>query len=233
MPLKCVAVDDEPLALELVKGFVKKIPGLELVKSFNDAVACASFLKLHAIDLLFVDVNMPDLSGIQMIQQLVHKPMIIFITAHKNFALEGFELDALDYLLKPVSFERFEKAVAKAIDYYHYRQSGSKDENGSLFVHAEYRLVKIEFAHIDYIESLEDYIRIYVDNGKPVLTLMPLKSVLEKLPVNLFRRIHRGFIVSMKKVQSAQHRKLRLVSGKELPVSKTYQHFMADWQKGK
>src|SRR5258706_12177970 len=197
MPLKCIAIDDEPPALDLVKEYVAKSPGLQLIQTFNDAISGGEFLRTNPVDLLFIDINMPDITGLDLVRSLQEKPMIIFTTAHKKFAHEGFELDAIDYLLKPVTFERFSKAVRKAIDYYNYKARTASEARDYLFVYSEYRMIRIDVNEIEYIESLEDYIRIHLVNGKPVLTLMPLKKVLEKLPQDKFRRIHRSYVVAM------------------------------------
>jgi two-component system, LytTR family, response regulator len=157
--------------------------------------------------------------------------MVIFTTAHKKFAIDGFELDAIDYLLKPVSFERFEKAVNKAIDYFEYRKKSAADLPDSLFVYAEYRMIKIPLIDIEYIESLEDYIKIHIRNEKPVMTLLTMKKVLEKLPEPAFRRIHRSYIVAVSKIKSVLNRKVMLASGAELPVSDSYANFITEWKK--
>ena len=139
-------------------------------------------LRQNPVDLLFIDINMPDITGLDLVRSLEEKPMIIFTTAHKKFAMDGFELDAVDYLLKPISFERFSKAVNKATEYFEYKKKSKTEEAESLFVYSEYRMVKIPLADIEYIESLEDYIRINLTTGKPMMTLMTMKKVLEKLP---------------------------------------------------
>lgn len=232
MKLRCIAIDDEPPALLLMKEYISRIPSLQLEQVFEDAVKGQAFLQEKGTDLLFVDINMPDLSGLELVRSLTKPPMVIFTTAYKNFAIEGFELDAVDYLVKPVAFERFEKAVKKAEDYFRYHQPPSRQEEpDSLFVYSEYRLVKILFSDIEYIESLEDYIRIHTINNKPLMTLMTLKKVLEKLPDGQFRRIHRSYIISFNKIKSVQGRKLRLLSGKELPVSDSYIDVISDWKK--
>jgi two-component system, LytTR family, response regulator len=231
MQLKCVAIDDEPLALELIKEYVSRIPALQLVYTFDDAISAAEYLRSAKIDLLFIDINMPDITGIDLVRSLPEKPMIIFTTAHKKFAHEGFELDATDYLLKPLNFERFSKAVNKAIDFNKYKNSTVSEESNYLFVHAEYKLVKIALNDIEYIESLEDYIRIHLTKEKPVLTLLSLKKVLEKLPAEKFQRIHRSFIVPLAKVKSIQNRKVLLTSSKELPISDSYVNFINNWSK--
>lgn len=232
MKIRCIAIDDESPALLLMKEYISRIPFLQLQYTFEDAIKGQALLQQEGTDLLFVDINMPDISGLELVRSLSQPPMVIFTTAYKNFALDGFELDAVDYLVKPIAFERFEKAVKKAQEFYTYRQRTHQSEiPEALFVYAEYRLVKINLADIEYIESLEDYIRIHTTTGKPLMTLMTLKKVLEKLPADQFRRIHRSYIVAFTKVKSIQGRKLRMQSGKELPVSDSYLSFISDWKK--
>ncbi len=189
-----------------------------------------SLQKFHTDTLLFIDINMPDITGLDLVRSLNEKPIVIFTTAHKKFAIEGFELDTIDYLLKPISFERFSKAVNKAIEYYGYINKINSETNENLFVYSEYRLVKIPLNDIEYIESLEDYIRINLVNAKPILTLMPLKTVLEKLPANNFTRIHRSYIVNINKVHSVLNRKLTLSSSTEIPISDSYVNFINIWK---
>ncbi|PSR52036.1 DNA-binding response regulator [Adhaeribacter arboris] len=229
MLLRCVAVDDEPLALDIIKAYVGKTPTLTLVQTFDDAIAASEFLRITAIDLLFVDINMPDISGIDLVRALEKKPMVIFTTAYKNFAYEGFQLEAIDYLLKPIAFEFFAKAVNKAVDFLEYKNRSKPELEESLYVNSEYRLVKINLREIDYIESLEDYIKIHIAGSKPILTLLSMKKVLEKLPADKFKRIHRSFIVAIAKVVAIQNRKALLTSGKELPISDSYTSFIQDW----
>jgi len=231
MQLKCVAIDDEPLALELLQEYISRFPQLKLVHMFDDAISAVELLRNTRVDLLFIDINMPDITGIDLVRSLQEKPLIIFTTAHKQFAIEGFELDAVDYLLKPINIDRFTRAVHKAIDYYKYRNTPAQEDNDCLFVHAEYRLVKIQLNDIEYIESLEDYIKIHISGARPVLTLMSMKKVLEKLPADKFQRIHRSYIVSVAKVRSIQNRKVQLTSGVELPISDSYVHFINSWKK--
>jgi DNA-binding LytR/AlgR family response regulator len=157
--------------------------------------------------------------------------MVIFTTAYKNFAFEGFELEAIDYLLKPIDFKRFAKAAEKAIDYYKYKNVSSGDSaDESLYVYSEYKMIKIDLADIEYIESMEDYIKIHVQNAKTILTLMPLKTVLEKLPADKFQRIHRSYIVPVNKIKSIHNRKVQLTDA-ELPVSDSYMDFVKRWMK--
>lgn len=232
MELKCVAIDDEPLALELIKQYIEKFPALKLVRSFTDAVSGAEYLRNNNIDLLFIDINMPDITGVDLVRSLQQKPLTIFTTAYKKFAFEGFELEAIDYLLKPIDFERFKKAVIRAIEFYQYKQNTPREKEESLFVRSEYRMVKIPLSDIDYIESLEDYIKIHIAGQRPVMSLMTLKTVLEKLPADQFKRIHRSYIVPVNKVRSILNRKVQLSNNVELPVSNNYSDFIDDWKKG-
>lgn len=232
MIIKCIAIDDEPLALALVKEYISQCPQLQLLQTFEDAITGAEYLHKHPVDLLFIDINMPDITGLDLVRSLTIKPMIIFTTAYKNHAIDGFELDAVDYLLKPISFDRFSRAVTKAADYYTYKHKQGTSGEECLFVYSEYRMLKILLSEIDYIESLEDYIKIHLQHSKPVLTLMTLKGVLEKLPASRFSRIHRSYIVANSSVKSIHNRKVKLASGIELPVSETYTSFIASWKKG-
>lgn len=232
MVLKCIAIDDEPPALELLRAYIEKTPGLQLLQTFDDALGGGEFLRSNAVDLLFVDINMPDITGLDLVRSLKERPMIIFTTAYKKFAHEGFELDAIDYLLKPISFDRFSKAVTKATEYFAYKNKSENAVPDNLFVYSEYRMIKIPLQQIEYIESLEDYVKIHLTEGKPVMTLMTLKSTLEKLPAEKFSRIHRSYIVAVDKVLSVQNRKARLGST-ELPISDSYASFVQEWKRGK
>lgn len=227
--IRCVIIDDEPLAIDVLKQYVGQTSWLQLLASFDDAVAGRAYLEANAVDLLFVDINMPDLQGTELVRGLLQKPMVVFTTAYKNYALEGFELDAVDYLVKPVAYERFAKAAQKAKEYFDLRKA-AKPEADALFVRAEYQLLKINFSDIEYIESVEDYIKIHVSNGRPVMTLMTMKAVLDKLPPSQFARIHRSYIVPLAKIRSVVNRKVSL-SAVELPVSSSYVDFIREWTK--
>lgn len=220
MAIKCVAIDDEPLALQLMKAYIEKTPVLQLIQVFGDAISASEFLRKHPVDLLFIDIQMPDINGLDLVRALENKPMIIFTTAHRKFAFEGFELQAIDYLLKPVSFDSFTKAVAKAEEFYKFKNSGAGQEE-YLYVYSEYKLIKIDLNDIEFIESLEDYVRIHLTDEKPVLSLMPLKRVLQKLPPEKFKRVHRSYIVSVNKIKGVNNRRI-ILSAAEVPVSDSY-----------
>jgi DNA-binding LytR/AlgR family response regulator len=229
--MKCIAIDDEPLALDVLRNYISKIAVLDLTQTFDDAIAGAKFLENNEVALLFIDINMPDMSGLELVSQLKNKPMVIFTTAHKKFALEGFELEALDYLLKPISFERFEKAINKATERYNLLKSASANTPDSIIVRSEYKMVKVDLDDIEFIESMEDYIKIHLLNSRhPVLTLMSLKGILEMLPPNRFSRIHRSYIVPNVSVKAIQNKKVTLISERELPISDSYLDFISSWK---
>src|ERR1035437_3640565 len=218
MQIKCIAIDDEPLAIQLMTRNIERTPELHLVKSFTDAIEAKEYLNTNIIDLVFIDINMPDISGIDLVRVLKQKPMVIFTTAYKQYALEGFDLDAIDYLLKPIKYERFLKAVKKAVDYYNYKNNIKSEKENNLFIRSEYELIKIDVNEIEYIESMEDYLKIHLTTGRPIMTLMTVKSMLEKLDPSKFKRIHRSYIVPLAKIHSLINRKVRLTTI-ELPVS--------------
>jgi DNA-binding LytR/AlgR family response regulator len=226
--IRCIAIDDESLALDLIEDNIRKVPFLELVKRCKSAYEAMEFIRYEKIDILFLDIQMPDISGIQFLKSLKNKPLVIFTTAYEKYALEGFELDVIDYLLKPFSFDRFLKAVNKAQDYIHLKEKTTNDETGStikapagyIFVKADYKLVKINFIEILYIEGLKDYIKIYT-GGKPILTLLSLKLLEEKLPSPDFVRVHRSYIVAVNKIQFIQRNFIH-IGDKEIPVSDNY-----------
>jgi two-component system LytT family response regulator len=224
MILKCIAIDDEPLALRLIGEYVSRFPALQLIRTFEDAISATEFLKSTSADLLFLDINMPDISGTDLLRSLAAKPMVIFTTSYRNYAYEGFQLEAVDFVEKPIELERFTRAVEKALAFYQYKNHTNERLNNtgeSLYVHSEYRVVKIDLSEIEYIESMENYIRIHLTDEKPVFTLMTLKEALKKLPANKFQRIHRSYIVPVSKIRSIQNHKAQLTDV-ELPVSDAY-----------
>ncbi|MCC8411231.1 LytTR family DNA-binding domain-containing protein [Mucilaginibacter sp. UR6-1] len=229
--LKCIAIDDEPLALTLISTYVSRIPTLQMLHTFENAIAGAEFLRNNEVDLLFIDINMPDITGIDLVHSLEKKPMVVFTTAYKNYAYEGFELEAIDYLLKPIDFNRFTKAVDKAVEYHGYKNNaGTPAHDENIYVYSEYRMVKITISEVEYLESMEDYVKIHLADGKVILTLMPMKKLLEKLPADKFRRIHRSFAVAVNKVRSIQGRKVFL-KDTSLPISDSHADFIKEWAK--
>ena len=228
MEIKFIVIDDEPPALQVIRTYALQFPWLKLQHTFEDAISAAEYLRQAPVDLIFLDIHMPDVNGLDLARGLTTHPMIIFTTAYRQYAYEGFELDAIDYLLKPIPFQRFEKAVQKAQTYYLQQQQAPATE--SLLVYSSYHTVKIPLHEIVYIESMEDYIRIHLTQRAPVLTLMTMKKMMEKLPAGRFRRIHRSYIVAVDKVRAVINRKVKLTSAAELPVSDSYSDFIRDWK---
>ena len=222
--MKCIAVDDEKLVLDLLEDDIKRVPFLQLVQRCRNAMEAAEVLRRESVDLIFLDIQMPGLNGLKFVESLTAKPMIIFITAYKEHALEGFNLAAIDYLLKPVSFERFLKACNKAYDYYLLQQkpSSSNTDPGYFFVFVEYNQVKVVIADILYIEGMKDYVKIFLESAdRPVITRMSMKSLEDKLSPHRFVRTHKSFIVSVDKIISVK-RDLISLGKTELPLSENY-----------
>ncbi|MDB5246726.1 MAG: two-component system response regulator [Segetibacter sp.] len=217
--MRCIAIDDEPLALQIIAEYASRIPFLSLQKTFTDPDEALVWLKQNDVDLLFLDIQMPDINGLQYYRLLSKKPPVIFTTAYSEYAVEGFNVDAVDYLLKPFEYDRFLKAVFKAREYIDFL-SNQDLQLASIFIKVDYQLMKISLKDIDLIEGLDDYIRIHT-KPKPVLTLMTLKSLQEKLPSHEFVRLHRSYIVPVSKIESFGKSKIK-VAGKELPVGSSY-----------
>ena len=218
--MKCIALDDEPLALQLLENYAVQTGWLEMIKTFTDPVSAAEFINSDHFDFLFLDIQMPDVNGMQFYSNLTNKPPVIFTTAFSHYAAQGFDLEAVDYLVKPFDFDRFSKAATKAKEYIEYRQS-KEINDGYLFVKYNYQWVKILFKDIELIEALDDYIKIYT-SGKSYLIHMSMKVVSEKLPPQLFTRVHRSYIVPIEKINTWNKNSLTL-DDKTIPVSYTYQ----------
>lgn len=226
MKLKCLIVDDEPLALDLLESYVVKTPYLELLGRCNSAFEAMQRLEEQHVDLLFLDIQMPGFSGLQLSRTLQKGQRVIFTTAFEAYALEGFKADALDYLLKPFNYEEFLQAANKARDWFMMKTKAeaSKEEQAeSIFVKSDYKLVRIRFEEILYIEGLKDYAKFYLENReRPVMTIRSLASLEEQLPANAFMRVHRSFIVHLPKITTIERN--RIVFGKVyIPVSEKYQ----------
>lgn len=241
--LKCIAVDDEPLALGLVASFVEKTPFLELTGKFSSAVEALEVIHNQQIDLVFLDIQMPDLTGIELARVIERAgpsaPRVVFTTAFNQYALDGFKVDALDYLLKPFNYEEFLKAATKAKGYVELVRKASqspvapetKDEY--LFLKVEYQLVRIAYDDILYMEGLKDYVKVHLKSGqKPILSLTSLKHLEEKLPSARFMRIHRSFIVNLDQIGAVTRNSIQIGST-TIPVSDQYKEsfnqFLSKW----
>ncbi len=224
--IRTIAIDDEPLALQLVSGYISKTPFLEMLEVFDNPIDAMEFLNENPVDLIFLDIQMPDLTGIEFTRILENRPKIIFTTAYANYALEGFKLEAVDYLLKPFSYEEFLKAARKAERLIKLEQAEQKEiieaNNEFLFLKSEYKIRRINFNDIKYIEGLKDYVKVYLQNEvKPILSINSLKALEAKLPESKFMRVHRSYIVNLEKIDTIE--RSRIVFGKMyIPVSEQY-----------
>lgn len=221
--INCIVIDDEALAIDLLKGYISRVPFLALVGEFTRATDSIELIKSGKVDLIFLDIQMPDITGIQFLKTLGTEPMIIFSTAYSNYALEGFNLKILDYLLKPFHFDRFIQAVSKAQELHSLKSKTlvPANDNDYIFVNSEHTLVRINFSDISYIEGLKDYVKIYtINKAKPVITRVSLKLLEDKLPTFAFFRIHKSFIVCIKKIDLVHNNTIR-IGEKIIPIGET------------
>ncbi len=225
MSINCVIIDDEPLAAELLLSYAKRISYLNVKGTFNSAIAAMRELREHPVDLIFLDIQMPELSGLEFARILPPQTRIIFTTAFNQYAIDGYKVNAMDYLLKPISYDDFLQACNKALEYFTSQQihtSNKEKADRFIFVKSEYKLVRINLDDVLYIEGVKDYVKIYFDNGdKPVMSLMNMKRIEESLPSPEFMRTHRSYIVNMMKVKVID--RLRIVFDKVyIPISDSY-----------
>ncbi len=230
MKINCIAIDDEPLALDIIKDYASKIPFLNLIKTFDNALESIDFIRNNSVDLIFLDIQMDELSGIQLLNALKIRPLVIFTTAYDEYAVQGFELDVVDYMLKPISFERFIKGVDKVFERMPNEEKKlSLQENQAVasagkedffFVKTETRMEKVFFADVLYIEGMGDYWRIVTQN-KRIMSLMNAKRIEEILPEVRFFRVHKSFFVALDKIDSIERNRIK-IGDKYIPISETY-----------
>ncbi|MCD7963914.1 MAG: LytTR family DNA-binding domain-containing protein [Rikenellaceae bacterium] len=227
--MKCIAIDDEVLALELIKSYVDKIPFLELSGTFTDPFGAMNFLSQNKTDLIFTDIEMADINGLQLISSLQYKPMVVFISAYERYAIDGFSLDAVDYILKPVTFDRFLKAVNKAYDQYNKSNNTDIEFKRSpsvvsapdhIFIKTENKHIKVILSEILFIEGYGDYVKIHC-TGKTIVTLSNMSALESRLPENNFIRVHRSYIVAMDKIEEIERKRIK-IGNESIPVSETY-----------
>ncbi|MDZ7876635.1 MAG: LytTR family DNA-binding domain-containing protein [Saprospiraceae bacterium] len=238
--MNVIIVDDEPLALDVLETYIERMPNLNLIARCNNAFEANEALKNNEIDLMFLDIQMPQLTGIELLKTLVKPPMVIFTTAYQQYAIEGFELNALDYLLKPISMDRFMKSVNKANEQYnlHHKEAAPAPQKAAdtegvvaqadapdyIFVKADKKLIRVKFSDILYIEGLKDYVIIRLETGR-VISLQTMKSLEDKLPSAQFVRVHRSYIVGMDKIQAIVGNMVEVMEKgqpKHLPIGKNY-----------
>ena len=218
--IKALAIDDEPLALNVIEAFCAQLDYIDLQKTFTKPNEALKHINKYPVDLLFLDIHMPSLTGIDFYKYINQNTLVVFCTAHAQYAVEGFNLNALDYLLKPFTFERFKQAAEKARDY--FSQSNNQKNVEHIFVRADYSLQKITLNDIICIEALDDYLKIYLHNQKTVVARITMKAMVEKLPVDSFVRVHRSFIVPIKKVESIRNKTLQ-IGDKKIPIGNSYE----------
>lgn len=228
--LNCIIVDDEPLALKQLEGYIEKVPFLSLKKSYLSATDALEYLAEGEVDLIFLDINMPDLNGLDFIKSLSNSPMVIFTTAYSEYALDGFKVDAIDYLLKPLTFEDIVKASKKALRFkrINFKEDVDTDdtpyvEDGYIFVKSDYKIVCIQLDKILYIESMSEYVRIYLeDEKKPVITLLTMSRLDSFLSSYSFMRIHRSYIVNLHKILEISRMRINFGKDQNIPIGEIY-----------
>jgi len=231
--MKCITIDDEPLALRQIKGYIAKIPFLELTAEFSNAVEAQNFLSEENVDLIFVDINMPDITGIEFVRSLQQRPLIIFTTAYSEYAVEGFKLDATDYLLKPFSFAEFNRSVNKAKSLFDLINSSRRktpaeseaepaDSNEYISIRADHKVSLIKIGDIIYIESDGEYVRLHLADGSTIMTLFRIKNMETSLPSESFMRVHRSYIVNLKCVTGYARGRVFLNNNEYVPIGENY-----------
>lgn len=226
--LTCIAIDDEPLALELLEDNIQQVPYLKLVAACSNAIEAMKVLQEESVDLIFLDIQMPGLTGLQFIKSITTKPMFILITAYEKYALEGFELNVVDYLVKPVSIERFIKACNKAWELYQLKTKKQTEALPYFFLNADYSLVKVVFEDIIWIEGLKDYLKIHLKSTtKPLVARITMKAIEEQLPATIFIRVQKSFIVSKNYITSVRRNSV-FINEIEIPVGDNYKDAIAE-----
>jgi len=222
MKLNAIAIDDEPPALRVIAHFCSQVDFIDLQKTFSRTDEALHYLENNSVDLLFLDINMPSMSGIEFYKVIPQEAMVIFTTAYAEYAVEGFNLSAIDYLLKPFTFERFLQGVNKAKEYQLFLQKNETQTPQYLFIKADYSVYKIAFSDILFIEGLDDYLKIHVENSKPIVARMTMKTMVEKLPSTDFVRVHRSFIIPFHRIENVRNKFITL-AGEEIPIGSSYE----------
>ena len=232
--MKCILIDDEPLAIDVMMEYCQKVDFMELEGTFTNPLEAISVIKEKKIDLIFCDIEMPQINGIDFIGSLDNSPMFIFTTAYSQYAVEGFNLNAIDYLVKPIPYSRFIKAISRAKEVLSHKNATQVSENvfpsygnpaqtpGYIFVKAEYESIKINLEDIEYIQGLKDYLKIHIaGTNKTILTLMSFKDILEKLPSNQFLRVHKSFVVNIASIKKVQRNRI-VINDVRIPIGESY-----------
>ena len=234
--IKVLAIDDEPLALKQLAAYIKKVPFLELAGECQSALEAREMMEHDVVDAIFCDINMPDLSGMDFVRQLAAPPLVVFTTAYSEYAIEGYKVNAVDYLLKPFGMQDFLRAAMKVQEQYNLRhqnapqprQSSPVLDDGTIFVKTDYRVVRISLADIRYVEGMSEYLKIHLEGQKPVITLLSMKKMEDYLP-STFMRIHRSYIVNLQKIQEVNKNRVIMDSDTYLPIGDNYREVFNDY----
>lgn len=219
--IKAIAIDDEPLALTVIESLCDKTEGIDLQKTFTQPNEAIRYLRKFPADLIFCDIQMPAMTGINLVKSLPQNAMVIFTTAFSEYAAVSYELNAIDYLLKPINQKRFTQAITKAQEYFDYINKKDQNADKSIFIRADFSLVKIPLADIQYIEGFADYLKIFIKDRKPVMARMPMKEMMEKLPPADFIRVHRSYILPFRKIEAVRGTTI-FIGDNEFPIGRTY-----------
>ncbi|HAA17115.1 MAG TPA: DNA-binding response regulator [Cytophagales bacterium] len=222
MTLSCIIIEDEPLAAEKLEGFIKRSPYLELKASFRKSPEGLRYIKENPVDLVFLDIQMDEMTGIELLESLTQKPLVILTTAYQEYALRGYELHVSDYLLKPYDFTRFLKAVDKVYEEFTLRTQSPSEPGNSIFVKTEYRIEKVLLDTILYIEGMSDYLRLHLNEGKPIMCLQKFAAFEATLPASRFVRVHKSYLVALDKIDSIERAIIRIGEA-TIPIGRTYQ----------
>jgi two-component system LytT family response regulator len=235
--IKCLCIDDEPLALQQLAAYIKKIPYFELVGECQSALDAKNIMENDMIDAIFIDINMPDLNGMDFVRSLAAPPIVVFTTAYSEYAVEGYKVDAADYLLKPFGFDDFKRAAMKVKKQYDLQNSqpvmvSSPDEDDALFLKTDYKVVRVHVSDITYVEGMSEYLKIHLINRKPLVVLLSMKKVEERLP-NYFMRIHRSYIINLKCIQEVNKNRVILDADTNLPIGDLYREAFSEYLNSK
>lgn len=225
MKIKCLAIDDEPLALMQLQKMIEDTPFLQLVAACHDAFEAMTVLNEEEVDAIFIDINMPDLNGLDFVRSLTDSPLVVFTTAYSQYAIDSFKVNAIDYLLKPFGMPEFQKSAGKVKRQFELENAALKEQNiveDTLFVKADYRTVQVNIGQIVYVESQSEYLQLHMENGEKLMFLMSIKKMAEILSAAGFLRIHRSYIANMKKVREISKMRIKMEDGTYLPISDMY-----------
>ena len=225
--IRCIIIDDEPLALQQMEAFLKKIPYMEAVASCQSAIEARELLETEKVDALFCDINLPELNGLDFVKSLENPPMVVFTTAYSEYAVKGFELNAVDYLLKPFGLDEMRRATDKLKEIYDSRRALQEvsqiDEDDAIFLKTEYKIVRINIGHISYVEAMSEYLRIYLeDASRPIIVLLSMKKMEERLAKYSFMRVHRSYIINLKKIKEVSKNRILIAEDIEIPIGDSY-----------